>query len=62
MVSTALRVTETPGSCRIHSEESMTMRVPAARTIASRRRQPRWRALWHGQHSSPSDRNSGGEW
>jgi len=49
MVSTALRVTETPGSCRIHSDELMSMRVPAARTIASRRRRPRWRALWHGR-------------
>ena len=29
MVSTALRVTETPGSCRIHSDELMSMRVPA---------------------------------
>jgi len=48
MVSTALRVTETPGSCRIDSDESMSMRVPAARTIASRRRRARRRALWHG--------------
>jgi len=39
MVSTALRVIETQGSCRIHSDESMSMRVLAARKLASRTRQ-----------------------
>ena len=34
MVSTALRVTETPGSCRMHSDESMSVGVPAAGAVA----------------------------
>jgi len=44
MVSIALRVTETPGSCRIHSDESMSMRVPAARTLELLLAAPVWRA------------------